>query len=351
MATRGRVRTADIVQLVRHLDTLLCAGLPLAKALRTVARQIEGERLCAVVNQLADDVGAGQMLSSAMAARGDIFDSMTVGVVRAGEASGTLPQALGQLANGMEKKAALQRMVAGAMIYPTIVLIIAIAVVSFLLLFVVPAFKDVYDKMNVQLPLVTRLLLWASQGVAHYWWALAGVAAGFLVAWKPMKRVESFQRWSERLMLHLPLLGKVRRKALASRFLGAFATLIGSGLSIIESLRLLGELMDNRTMSEAIMNIRRHVSRGGRMSEPMARYRDLFSPMAIQMIAVGEQTGSLPEAATRMADFLSQDVEHRVKAMVMLLEPLLTVGLGVIVGIIALAIYLPMFDLMKHISR
>ena len=164
-------------------------------------------------------------------------------------------------------------------------------------------------------------------------------------------RLERARYWWDRTVLRLPLFGPLQRKALSSRFLSAFATLIGSGVSIVESLRLMSGLAQNVVVRDAIEDIRRHVSRGGRMSEPMDRYADLFSPMAIQMISVGEETGSLPEAATRTAGFLSREVEARVRTLVTMLEPLMTVGLGMVVGTIVLAIYLPLFDLMKNVTH
>ena len=349
--SRGRVGSADQMLLMRHLSTLLSAGLQLSKALRTVARQMAGTRLAAIVTTLADEVSAGEMLSSAMACRGPIFDSLTINVVRAGEAGGTLPETLTELANDMEQKQTLRRNVVGALVYPAIVIAIAAAVIGFVLVYVVPVFEDVYTKMKLELPWITRLLLASSRLLLGYWWALAlaGVAAGIGLHWA--RTAERTRRAWDDLMLRLPLFGALRRKALAARFLGAFATLIRSGVSIVETLHLMGRLVDNAIVCDAIGEIERHVTRGGRMSESMERHAYLFPPMASQMIGVGEQTGTLPEAAARTAEFLAEEVQTRIHALTVLLEPLLTVGLGLVVGAIALAIYLPLFDLMKHVSN
>lgn len=349
--SRGRVRTADLVGFVRHLATLLTAGLSLSKCLLTLAKQFEGTRIGDVIGELVYDVEGGELLSSAMSLRPEVFDSLTVNIVRAGEAGGTLPETLEQLADDMEKKQALRRTVVGAMVYPAIVVVIASGVVGFLLLFVVPTFKDVYEKMHLELPWITQLLLWTSRSAVQYWWVPVGAGIGLAAGWRPLMKVESVRRQWDSLALHVPLFGTVRRKAITTRFLSAFATLITSGVSVVEALRLMGGLVDNVVVQQAVDDIRQHVSRGGKMSEPMARYADLFSPMAIQMVSVGEQTGALPEAAQRTAEFLAEDVEVRVKTLTTLMEPLLTVGLGVVVGTIALAIYLPMFDLMKNVSH
>jgi type II secretory pathway component PulF len=350
-ARRGRLNTRALAVTIRHLETLLRAGLPLAKALQTVAKQSDNSRLRTVMADIANEVASGQMLSLAMATRGGLFDSLTINVIRAGEASGKLPETLAKLALDLQKRDTLRRTVVGAMIYPAIVIVIAMGVVGFLMAFVMPTFEDLFTKMKLDLPLVTRALLCISRATVHYWWAVLAAVVTPCVAWRPLMRHDTFRSHWDRMMLRLPMLGAIRRKALASRFLGAFAILVGSGVSIVEALRLMVELADNSEARAAVNALRRHVSRGGKMSEPMEQYSQIFTPMAIQMISVGEQTGSLPEASAHTAAFLAEDVEARVKALTAVMEPMLTVGLGITVGTIAMAIYLPMFDLMKAIGH
>jgi len=349
-ASTGRVRSADKMIMMRHLSTLLTAGLQLSKALRTVARQMVGCRLGTIAGELAEDVSAGEMLSTAMACRAAVFDSLTVNVIRAGEAGGTLAETLTQLADDMEHKQAIRRSVLSAVLYPAIVMAIAACVVGFVLVYIVPVFEDVYTKMKLDLPWITQLLIGASRVLLRFWWALIPAAVGAVFGVRWALGIERVRRVWDSAMLRVPLFGSLRRKALAARFLGAFATLIRSGVSIVEALHLMNRLAENSVVRDAVADVERHVTRGGRMSEPMARYAQLFSPMAVQMIGVGEQTGTLPEAAARTAEFLGQEVQVRVKALTIVLEPLLTVGLGLVVGTIALAIYLPLFDLMKNVS-
>jgi len=348
---KRRIKGADVVLFVRHLSTVLNAGLPLAKGLRTVARQLENPALAQVVDTLSDSVHSGEMLSSAMALMPGVFDPLTVNVVRAGEVGGTLPRTLGQLAEDLEKKLALRRAVLGALVYPAVVVGIASVVVGFLLAYVVPTFSGVYEKMHLELPFITRMMLLLSDVLVRYWWVLVLVLATAAAVFRRVRHVESVRRGWELLLLRLPVLGKVRRGALAVRFLGTFSTLIGSGVSVVATLRLMAELSESLLLREATEEIRRHVSRGGTLCEPMERYAFLFTPMAVQMVSVGEQTGSLAESTIRTANFLAADVDGRVKTMTTLIEPLMTVGLGLVVGTIVLAIYLPMFDLMKHISH
>ena len=348
---RRKVKKPAVVAFVRHLATLLTAGLPLARSLRTVALQMAGTSLGDTITFLAADVEGGEMLSSAMAKRNGLFDTLAINVVRAGEVGGTLVETLQQLADDMEQSDALRRTVLSAMVYPAIVMVIATLVVGFLLFFVVPTFEDVYIKMKVELPLITRLLLGASRLALRYWWAGLLCVGAFVAAWKFLKNVPEFQEKKDKISLRLPVFGKLRRKAIAARFLGTFATLIGSGVSILESLSLMASLTNNSVVRKAIDEIRDHVSRGGKMSEQMAQYTDLFSPMAIQMVNVGEETGSLTEAASKTAGFLNDETNLLVGTLTTLIEPCLTVGLGVVVGTIALAIYLPMFDMMKHAAN
>jgi len=350
-ARRSRIRAGDIVVFVRHLATLLNAGLPLSKSLQTVARQLENPSLSDVVAQLALEVRSGEMLSDAMSRKPKVFDPLTVNIIRAGEVGGNVAATLEDLAADLEKKDALRRAVKAAMVYPAVVVTIASLVVGFLLIYIVPSFQDVYRKMHLRLPLATQILLSVSGFLSHYWWLLLLAVPCGIAARRRLRRAERVQRYWDRLVLRLPMLGKIRRGAIAARFLSTFATLVGSGVSIVESLRLMSTLAESTVVRDAIDDIRRHVSRGGTIGRPMERYADLFSPIAIQMVAVGEQTGSLPEAASRTAAYLAEDVDNRVKTLTTLIEPMLTLGLGVIVGTIALAIYLPMFDLMKHVSR
>ncbi len=348
---RARIRVSDIVVFVRHLATLLNAGLPLSKSLQTVARQLDNPSLSDVVAELAEEVRSGEMLSDAMARKPKVFDPLTVNIIRAGEVGGNVAATLQDLATDLEKKDALRRAVKAAMVYPAVVVSIASLVVAFLLIYIVPSFQDVYRKMHLKLPLATRILLLVSGFLARYWWVLLMAVPGVVLGRRHLMQIEQVQRGWDRFVLRLPMLGKIRRRAIAARFLSTLATLVGSGVSIVESLRLMSTLTNSTVVRDAIDDIRRHVSRGGTIGQPMERYADLFSPMAIQMVAVGEQTGSLPEAASRTAAYLAEDVDNRVKTLTTLIEPMLTLGLGLIVGTIALAIYLPMFDLMKHISR
>jgi len=348
---RARIRVSDIVVFVRHLATLLNAGLPLSKSLQTVARQLDNPSLSDVVAELAEEVRSGEMLSDAMARKPKVFDPLTVNIIRAGEVGGNVAATLQDLATDLEKKDALRRAVKAAMVYPAVVVSIASLVVAFLLIYIVPSFLDVYRKMHLKLPLATRILLLVSGFLARYWWVLLMAVPGVVLGRRHLMQIEQVQRGWDRFVLRLPMLGKIRRRAIAARFLSTLATLVGSGVSIVESLRLMSTLTNSTVVRDAIDDIRRHVSRGGTIGQPMERYADLFSPMAIQMVAVGEQTGSLPEAASRTAAYLAEDVDNRVKTLTTLIEPMLTLGLGLIVGTIALAIYLPMFDLMKHISR
>jgi len=346
-----KVKSSDVVVLVRQLATLLGAGVPLSRSLTTVARQLEDLRLVAVAERLGERVRSGEMLSSAMAIEPGVFDSITLCIVKAGEIGGNLQETLDQLAEDLEKKDTLRRTVLGALAYPAIVIGIATIVVALLLIFVVPIFKDVYAKMHVRLPLVTQVLIFASGTALRFWWVPVIGTVGLPLAWKRLSKVEGFARKRDALMLRLPLFGKLRRKVIAARFLGSFGTMVASGVPIVESLRLLSVLTPNLVVREAIEDLRLQVSRGRSIGKQMERYSDLFTPMAVQMVSIGEETGSLPESVTRTAKFLNAEAETLVRSLTKLLEPTLTVGLGFVIGLIAIAIYLPMFDMVKMVSH
>ena len=346
-----RVRGADMVIFLRHVTTLLRAGLPLSKALGTVAQQLESPALTQVVSQISQDVQGGTPLSAAMALHPAAFDELIVNVVKAGEAAGKLEISLEQLAQDLEKRQELRRAIMGALAYPAIVLSLGSILVTFLLIFVVPMFQEVYTKMKVELPFITQMLILASKITLKCWWLFPMVIGLAWIGWRRAKDLDHLKIWWERVLLRVPMVGKLRRYVITSRFLRRFATLIGSGVTIVEALHLISDLTPCRVLRKAIDDIRRHVSRGGRIGERMAQHGYIFSPMVIQMMSAGETAGTLPEAAEHTAEFLSQEADHRIKALTTFMEPLLTVVLGVVVGAIALAIYLPMFDLVKHVSK
>ena len=348
---KPRVGLGDLVTFVRHLTALLGSGLALAKSLRTVGEQVENETLAEATLEVSREVESGSSFSAALSQRPDVFDALTVNVVRAAEVGGTLPESLLKLAGDLEKRRNMRRAIVGVLAYPLIVMSIGTLLVTALLLFVVPVFEQVFAKMKIPLPAITRLLLWTSRTAIEFWWAFPIVIVALAYAWRRARENEVFRyRW-DKLMLRLPLVGKARRRVLAARFLSAFATLTQSGVSIVETLRLLGDLLPNAIIREALQDIQKHVTRGGRFTERMAAYRQIFPPMAVQMVSLGEDTGTLPDAAAQAAEFMTQEVDHTTKNLMTLAEPVLTVVMGVVVAAIAMAIYLPMFDMMNAVKR
>ena len=348
---KPRVGLGDLVTFVRHLTALLGSGLALAKSLRTVGEQVENETLAEATLEVSREVESGSSFSAALSQRPDVFDALTVNVVRAAEVGGTLPESLLKLAGDLEKRRNMRRAIVGVLAYPLIVMSIGTLLVTALLLFVVPVFEQVFAKMKIPLPAITRVLLWTSRISIEFWWAFPIVIVALAYAWRRAKKSEVFRyRW-DKLMLRLPLVGKARRRVLAARFLSAFATLTQSGVSIVEALRLLGDLLPNAIIREALQDIQKHVTRGGRFTERMSAYRQIFPPMAVQMVSLGEDTGTLPDAAAQAAEFMTEEVDRTTKNLMTLAEPVLTVVMGIVVAAIAMAIHLPMFDMMNAVKR
>ncbi len=270
-------------------------------------------------------------------------------MVAAGEAGGILDTILLRLATFLEKNDALVRKVKGAMIYPGVIISVAAIAICILLIFVIPTFQNMFASANLELPLPTRVVIAMSDFLIGYWWAILGlVAAGFfgIKAYYATPRAASR---STRLMLKAPVLGDVIRKSAVSRFTRTLGTLISSGVSILEGLEITAKTAGNRVVHDAIMESRQSIAGGETIAAPLEKSK-VFPPMVISMIAVGEQTGGLDEMLTKIADFYDEEVDVAVSALLSLMEPAMIVFLGVIVGGMVVAMYLPIFDMMNAVQ-
>jgi type IV pilus assembly protein PilC len=270
-------------------------------------------------------------------------------MVAAGEAGGILDTILMRLAGFLEKNDALVRKVKGAMIYPGVIMGVAAAAISVLLIFVIPTFKDMFESVSMTLPLPTRVVVGLSNFLRSYWWAM-GLAVGVGVYAGRIYYATSDGRLNiDRLMLRLPVLGDVLRKSAVSRFTRTLGTLISSGVSILDGLEITAKTAGNRVIQDAVMAARTSIAGGDTISAPLQRSA-VFPPMVISMIAVGEQTGGLDEMLSKIADFYDEEVDAAVSNLLSLLEPIMIVFLGVIVGGMVVAMYLPIFDMMNVVQ-
>jgi type IV pilus assembly protein PilC len=346
---KGRVKTRDIVIFTRQFATMINAGLPLVQSLTILASQTENKTLAETTKAVVHDVEAGNTLADAFSKHPKAFTDLYVNMVAAGEAGGILDTILLRLATFLEKSDALIRKVKGAMVYPAVIFSVAIIAIAVLLIFVIPTFESMFASVNMELPLPTRVVIAMSQLLIHYWWVgVLGTGLG-IFALKKYYATEPGQLQIDSLMLRAPILGDILRKSAVSRFTRTLGTLISSGVSILDGLEITAKTAGNRVIHNAVMDSRQSIAGGETIAAPLEKSK-VFPPMVISMIAVGEQTGGMDEMLTKIADFYDEEVDVAVSSLLSLMEPVMIVVLGVIVGGMVVAMYLPIFVMMNAVQ-
>jgi type IV pilus assembly protein PilC len=346
---KARVKIRDIVIFTRQFATMINAGLPLVQSLTILADQTENKTLKEVTRAVVHDVESGNTLADAFAKHPNAFSGLYVNMVAAGEAGGILDTILIRLATFLEKSDALIRKVKGAMIYPTVIFSVAIIAIAVLLIFVIPTFQSMFASVNMELPLPTRVVIGMSNLLIGFWWAFIAAGAGIFFAIKKYYATTSGQRHIDGMLLRAPVLGDILRKSAVSRFTRTLGTLISSGVSILDGLEITAKTAGNMVIHDAVMESRQSIAGGETISAPLEKSK-VFPPMVISMIAVGEQTGGLDEMLTKIADFYDEEVDVAVGSLLSLMEPIMIVVLGVIVGGMVVAMYLPIFDMMNAVQ-
>ncbi|MFM8779893.1 MAG: type II secretion system F family protein [Gemmatimonadota bacterium] len=347
--TTGRVSMRDIVIFTRQFSTMINSGLPLVQALDILSKQSENPVLQAVTRQVVFDVESGHTVADALAKHPNAFTDLYVNMVAAGEAGGILDTILLRLATFMEKNDALVRKVKGAMIYPGVIMSVAFGAVVVLLVFVIPTFQTMFDSVGAALPLPTRIVIAMSEFLQGFWWVLIALVGGLVVAIQRYYSTSDGQLVIDRLLINAPILGDMLRKSAVSRFTRTLGTLISSGVSILDGLEITAKTAGNRVVADAIMESRASIAGGDTIAAPLAKSQ-VFPPMVLSMISVGEQTGGLDEMLTKIADFYDDEVDAAVSGLLSLLEPVMIVFLGVVVGGMVVAMYLPIFDMINAVQ-
>jgi type IV pilus assembly protein PilC len=346
---RGSIKMRDIVIFTRQFSTMINAGLPLVQALDILAKQTENKVLADVTRAVVFDVESGHTVADALGKHPNAFSELYVNMVAAGEAGGILDTILMRLATFMEKNDALIRKVKGAMIYPGVIMSVAVIAIAVLLIFVIPVFESMFASVGLGLPLPTRIVIGMSRFLKGYWWAIgAGMTGAFFL----LKRYYASPNGKlniDKLLLKMPVLGDVLRKSAVSRFTRTLGTLISSGVSILDGLEITAKTAGNRVIQDAIMQSRASIAGGDTIAAPLQKSA-VFPPMVISMIAVGEQTGGLDEMLSKIADFYDEEVDAAVSGLLSLLEPIMIVFLGVVVGGMVVAMYLPIFDMINAVQ-
>jgi len=345
----SRIKTRDIVIFTRQFATMINAGLPLVQSLNILAAQTENKALAEVTRSVVYDVESSNTLADAFSKHPKAFSALYVNMVAAGEAGGILDTILLRLATFLEKNDALVRKVKGAMIYPGVIISVAMVAIVILLIFVIPTFQGMFASANMELPLPTRIVIGMSNFLTHFWWAILAVIGGAVFAIRSYYASPAGRLQIDAMLLKAPVLGDVIRKSAVSRFTRTLGTLVSSGVSILEGLEITAKTAGNQVVHNAVMESRQSIAGGETIAAPLEKSK-VFPPMVISMIAVGEQTGGLDEMLSKIADFYDEEVDVAVSALLSLMEPAMIVVLGVIVGGMVIAMYLPIFDMMNTVQ-
>lgn len=344
-----KVTTRDIVIFTRQFATMINSGLPLVQSLDILARQSENKVLAKVIEDVQFDVESGNTLADALRQHPKVFSDLFVNMVAAGEVGGILDVILLRLAGFMEKNDALLRKIKGAMVYPAVILTVAVGAVATLLIVVIPTFQNMFDSAGVALPGPTRFVIFLSETLQGYWYVFAAVIAGAVAGIRYAYGTPGGQLTIDRMLLRAPVLGPMLRKTAVARFTRTLGTLVASGVSILDGLEITARTAGNRVIQDAVMESRSSIAGGETISEPLKR-AGVFPPMVVSMINVGEQTGGLDEMLSKIADFYDEEVDQAVEALLSAMEPILIVFLGGVVGGMIVAMYLPIFDMINAVK-
>jgi type IV pilus assembly protein PilC len=345
----GKVNDKEMAIFTRQFSTMIDAGLPLVQCLNILAEQSESKTLRSVTGQVARNVEAGSTLADALRRHPRTFDDLFTNLVEVGEAGGILDVVLQRLSAYIEKAAALKRKVKAAMVYPSAIIGVAIMVVIFMLTFVIPTFAQMFKDLGADLPLPTKVVLWLSTFVRSYILLIIAGMVGCVLALRSYYRTEGGRATIDALMLKLPIFGTLIRKVAVARFTRTLGTLVQSGVPILDGLRITARTAGNKVVEKAVLQCRAAVTEGKTLAEPL-RVSGVFPPMVTQMISVGEQTGALDAMLSKIADFYDDEVDTAVSTLTSLLEPIMIVFLGVVVGGLVVAMYLPIFKLVTLVK-
>ncbi|HXG51864.1 MAG TPA: type II secretion system F family protein [candidate division Zixibacteria bacterium] len=339
-----KVKPRDVSLFTRQFATMIDAGLPIVQCLDILAEQSENKVLRNTVRTIRQDVESGSTLGEALKKHPKIFDDLYTSMVEAGEAGGVLNTILNRVAMFIEKATKLRKKVKGAMIYPCTIVVVAAIVVAILLIFVIPVFSELYGSMGKALPVPTQVTINLSNWFVKSWYYVLGAVVAVIAAVRMYYRTEHGRMTIDRLLLRLPIFGDLLRKVAVARFSQNMSLLLSSGVPILDGLAITAKTAGNKVVEKAILDSRVSISQGKTVAEPLRESR-IFPPMVCQMVAVGESTGGLDAMLKKVADLYEEEVDDAVNNLTALMEPLIMVVLGVILGGLVISMYLPIFQL------
>jgi type IV pilus assembly protein PilC len=348
---RRKVPLRDVVRFTRLLSTLTQAGLPILRSLRILADQWPEGRFRNAVVDAGDFVEEGQTLSDALAQNPEVFDELYVNMTRAGEAGGVLDQVLNRLADFQERAQEIRAKTRSAMTYPTVIFVIALAVISVLMIFVIPTFADLFDEMDIELPAITQLMIAVSTFFQKYWYLVIGVPVSLsLLHFFLLRRSFAYRRRNHALILRLPLVGSLTEQAQVSSFASTFGTLIGSGVPHLEAFAITRGALTNEIYRETLDTVRGEVREGESIAASMAS-SGRFDDVVVSMVEVGEETGELDRLCMRVGQSYEVNYTRRLNDLLALLEPAMLVTMACLVGAIAFSLFLPIFKLLAEFGK
>jgi type IV pilus assembly protein PilC len=339
-----KVTTRDVSLATRQLATMIDAGLPIVQCLDILGQQSESKLLCKALGTVKKDVEGGSTLADALRKHPKIFDDLYVNMVEAGEAGGILNTILNRIALFIEKANRLKKKVKGAMIYPCAIVCVAVIVVAVLMIFVIPVFAELYGGMGKALPLPTQICIDISNWFVAYWYVLVIAAAGVFMGISFYYKTPHGRMNIDRLLLRSPIIGDLLRKVAVARFSQNMSLLLSSGVPILDGLAITGKTAGNKVVEKAIFESRVSISQGKTVAEPL-RDSKIFPPLVCQMVAVGESTGGLDNMLKKVAELYEEEVDDAVNNLTAMMEPMIMVVLGVILGGLVIAMYLPIFQM------
>lgn len=343
------VKMKDIAVMSRQMATMIGSGLSLLRTLTILADQVDNKRLAKIMAEVRDDVETGVSFSDAVGKHDKDFPPLMINMIKAGETGGFLDKALESTAENFEKEVALRSTIKSAMTYPVVVLVMSLVAVVVMLLFIVPIFQDMFTNLGGQLPVPTMMLVYASRAMPVVVPVAAVVGIAFSVWWRTNKNSVKVRAFLDPLKLRLPVFGALFRKIAIARFSRNFSNMIGAGVPILTALRIVGEVSGNYVLEEALVKVAESVRQGESIAGPLTE-SGVFPSMVTQMISVGEDSGSLQTMLEKVADFYDQEVKSTTESLTALIEPLLIAFLGVVVGGMIVALYLPIFQITSLIK-
>ncbi len=346
---KKRIKLKELAVMSRQMATMIGAGLSLLRSLNILAQQTEGKPLAKILGQIRDEVETGVSTSDAFAKHPQVFPPLMISMIRAGEAGGFLEGALDSIAVNFEKEVRLRGKIKSALTYPVIVLVMSLISVVSMLIFIVPVFQKMFTSLGGKLPLPTMMLVYASHAMVWVGPLMLVFFVAFAIWWPRNKNTVRVRKRLDPIKLKLPVFGLLMRKIAVARFSRNFSDMIGAGVPILKALQIVGETSGNWVIEEALKKVAESVRQGHSLSVPLA-HQPVFPPMVTQMISVGEDAGSLEVMLDKIADFYDQEVEAATEQLTAMIEPLMVAFLGVVIGGMVVALYLPIFNISKLIK-